>query len=302
MSALPAPKAFLPSDMPRHRLLPRAILAHAVAAANGGSPANVSASYWPRDPMTLALVTRAASSPATTTTAGWAAELSTTALGAFLGSLKDAAAAALFAASPRFDLAGLNQLTLPRASSTGGAAWTAEGAPIVVPQGVIAVVPLGPVKKLAIIESCTQEIADVSAEGGEAIITQLVRDAVIAQLDASLFSNTASSSLRPPGIVAGITASTAATGGGINAAATDLRTLTDAIVAAGGSGNGVLFFSSPGRAINLKAYFEALADRFYGSASIPSGTIYAVDPASFASAFGADPEIRVSTEATIHFE
>jgi hypothetical protein len=301
MSALPAPKPFLPSDLPRHQLLPRAVLAHAVAAVTGRQAGTVSRDFWPRDPATLALIVRAATAPATSITAGWAAELGATALGAFLGSLQDSAAAALFAAAPRYDLAGLAQLSLPRASSTGSAAWTAEGAPIVVPQGVIAGVPLGPVKKLAIIESCTREVAEAGPEGGEAIITTLVRDAVARQLDISLFSNTAASALRPAGIVNGITPLVASTGTGVDAAIADLRNLVDAIVTAGGSGR-PMFFASPGRALVVAGYFSELAGQVFGSASIPSGTLIAVDPRAFASAFGADPEIRVSIEGVIHYE
>jgi len=297
------PRPFLPSDMPRHRSLPRAVLAHAVAAVKGHQAADISRSYWPRDPVTLGLVQRSASSPATTITSGWAAELMTSSsTGAFLGSLQDSAAATLFARAPRFDLSsGLNSISLPRAVSTGAASWVAEASPIPVPSGLLAGTPLGPPRKLAIIESCTREVAETGPDGGEAVVTTLVRDAVTHQLDVSLFSNTASTSLRPAGIVAGVTPLTASTATGIDAALADLRALADAISAAGGSGQ-PLFFTSPGRALTLAGYFPALAGQVFGSAAIPSGTVFAIDPAAFASAFGADPEIRVSIEATIHFD
>lgn len=302
-TALAPRKPFLPSDLPAERILPRAILAHAVAATTPGKYADVVArAYWPRDPRTLALVQRATTIPATTTLTGWAADLAHTAVGAFLGSLQDSAAASLFAAAARYDLSGLGQLTLPRASSTGGAAWVGEGSAIQVPQGVITGSTLGPARKLAIVESCTREIAEATPEGGESIVTTLVTDAVTRQLDTSLFSSTAGSALQPAGVVAGITPTVATTGGGPNAALGDLRNLTDAIVTAGASGN-PLFFTSPGRALTLRGYFGGpLAAQVFGSSAISSSTLIAVDPRAFASAFGADPEIQVSREATIHFE
>jgi hypothetical protein len=301
-TALAPRKPFLPSDLPAERTLPRAILANAVAAVTNKFPADVAKQYWPRDVAVGAFLQRSATVPATTTQAGWAAELSHSAVGAFLGSLQDSAAASLFSAAPRYDLSGIAQLSLPRASSTtGGAAWIAEGAPIPVPAGAILGPTLGPVRKVAIIESCTREVSEATPEGGESIITTLVTDAVTRQLDIALFSSTAGSAVQPAGLLNGITPSAASAAAGISAAGSDLRTLTDAIVTAGGSG-GALFFTSPGRVLTLKGYFPALADRFFGSASIPSGTIIAVDPRAFASALGGDPEIRVTLEATVHFE
>jgi hypothetical protein len=52
----------------------------------------------------------------------------------------------------------------------------------------------------------------------------------------------------------------------------------------------------------LKGYAPALASQIFGSAMIPSGQLITVDPKSFASGFGADPDIRASLEAVVHFE
>ena len=110
------------------------------------------------------------------------------------------------------------------------------------------------------------------------------------------------SSVQPAGLLNGITGSTAITGGGHNAALGDLRTLTDAIATAGGSGTSVMLFASPGRAVALKSYCPALASQVFGSAFIPSGTLIVTDPGSFASGFGADPEIGASLEGIVHME
>jgi hypothetical protein len=81
-----------------------------------------------------------------------------------------------------------------------------------------------------------------------------------------------------------------------------LRTLVDAIVAAGGSGIGTMFFCSPGRRLTLVGYYPELAPQVFGSSAIASGTLIAVDPRSFASATGGDPEILASKQALVHYE
>jgi hypothetical protein len=295
------PKPFLPSDIPADRLLSRAVLCHIVAAGRHDDPANVAKSFFPKDLPVLSLV-RAASAPAATTTSGWADVLAITSTAAFLGSLQDTAAGALLAAGARFDLAGLGHINLPRASSTGAPQWIAEGGPIPVPQGITVASQLGPVRKIAIIEALSREMAKSTPEGGETIIGQILRDSVVRQLDSSLFSATAASASQPPGLVVGVAALAPNASGALQAALTDLRTLTDAIVAAGGSGSSVMFFMSPGRAVTLKGYFPALASQIFASVTIPSGTLYAVDPKSFVSATGGIPEILASKEALIHFE
>jgi hypothetical protein len=295
---------FLPSDLtPPHRLLPRIATAHVAAAARGGdtSPSEIARRYWPKDPRIAPLVERAAVSPATTTVSGWASQLSPASVGPFLQSLSDSASGALLNAAPRFSLDGIYSLALPHASATGQPQWVAEGSPAPVAQGAIVNATLGPVRKLIVFESLTRETAEANPEDVETIIAGLLETSITRALDLVLFSNSAATAVAPPGIAAGITASTAATGGGIGAALTDLRTLTDQIVTNGGSGD-VLFFTSPGRKLTLAGYFPELASRIYASATIPSGTIYGIDPRSFAAGFGADVEVRSAREGLLHYE
>ena len=297
-------RPFLPRDLDPVRPFVRAVAASVIAAASGpgNNPADVATRAWGKHPgnqVTLALIQRAASSPATSFTSGWAAELAATSVGAFVGSLQESAAARLIAAAPRLSLAGVAQLTLPRATSTGVAGWVLEGAAAPAASAVIGGPTLGPAKKLVLIESYTRELGEASPEDVAAIIGQVLRDAITYQLDASVFSNTAASSLRPAGIVAGIAALTAATGGGQQAALSDLRSLADAVTA-GGGGSDIAYVTSPGRALAARAYVPGIT--VWGSAHIPAGSIFAVSISAFVSAFGPDVELRSSLETTIHYD
>jgi hypothetical protein len=298
------PLPFTPSDIPAVKLLIRAVAAHAVAAARGPSvsPGEISRQFWGRDAATFALIERAATAPATTVTAGWAAELAAKATGAFIGNLQDSAAAALIGAAPRFTMSGIYTLALPRASSTGGAAWVGEGSPIVIPQAAFVAAPtLGPVKKVAIAEVITRELSEASPDDVEGIIEIILKDSITRTLDLTLFDSLPSTAVRPAGLTNGLTPVTAATGGGHNAALGEVRSLVDAAVLGGGSG-AVMFFTSSGRATALLAYAPALAGRVFGSASIASTTLIAVDPRAFASALGDAVEIRASKETILHME
>lgn len=297
------PRPFLPSDLPRDRLLPRAVAAHCVAAARGPGvfPGKICQQFWPRDAASLMLIERSATAPATTTTAGWAAELAAHAIASFVGSLQDSAAAKLIMAGQRFEMPGVATITLPRASSTGGSSWVLEGAPVPVVQATIAGPQLGPPKKLAIIEAVSREIADLGPDDAEGVLGTILRDSLSRQLDASLFDASPGTAARPPGLLYGLAGQTATVGGGVNAALGDLRLLVDSVVSGGGSGN-IMFFSSPGRALVLRAYAPELADRVFGSVAIPGATLIAVDVNAFCSMFGPDPELRASKESVLHFE
>jgi hypothetical protein len=296
---------FTPSDIPNHLAFVRAVAAYCVAAARGPSsfPEAVCRQLWPKDAVSLAIVQRAATGPATIGGSNWASQLAATAISSFVGTLQQSAGARLIAAGLQLNgLPGYAQITLPRAAFTGTPGWVAEGAPIPVAQGVTAAAVLGPPKKLGLFEVVTRELAEAAAEDIENSIGQMLRDALGRALDLGIFSATASDATRPAGILNGLTATTASTGAaGSLAAIADLRLLLDATVTAGGSG-AALFFCSPGRALAIKGYVPALASNVYGSAPIGGGTLIAVDPNAFASMFGSDPEIRASREAVLHFE
>jgi hypothetical protein len=283
--------------MPVDKSFVRCVFAHVVAADRREDVATVASRLWPRDAAVRDLVTRGATTPSSTTTMSTFAAIAT---GSFLSSLLPAAGASLINAAPRFDLTAITRLNLPRASSTGTAQFIAEGAPIVAGQGSLLTVPLT-LAKLAIIEALSREVAEYSAEDGQTVVEMILRDAVARGLDVALFGNAAGTASNPPGLLNGITSTTASTlTDPFGAALADSRALVDACVA-GGGGRRIMFFCSPGRALSLSTYLEGDAEVF-GSSSIPAGQLIAVDSAAFASGYGAVPSIEASLSMAIHFE
>jgi hypothetical protein len=295
----------------------RAMLAVVLAAikSENGTAEAVAVKAWPGDQVTRMLVTRAASAPASLGVAGWASELVPNIVGAFVaGIAPQSAAVQLFELAIKIDMTGLGTVSIPRASPGGPQpAWISEGGPIPVAQpNFLPGNVLGPPKKLAFIEALTNELAGHSIPVAEQIIRQLMTEAAAKALDASVFSATAASATRPAGILvgAGSVAPTATSGNvtDTEAAATDFGNLVDAIVAAGGSGKGVVIAMSPGRAAQSAVLAPGLALTrdtltLIGSAAIPSTQIIAIDAAGgLVSGFSGLPDISVSRDAVLHFE
>lgn len=297
------PLPFTPADLPAHKILIRAVAAHCVAVARGHGelPEQICRQYWPRDQASFDLLNKASVSPASTSVTGWSAELVASATASFVGALQDSAAARLIEASTLFNLPRYATVHLPRASSTGTPQWVLEGAPIAVGQGVLTAPTLGPGKKVALVETCSREISEIGPVGAESMIEIILRDGAARVLDLSMLSATAATAAQPAGLFNSISPLTATTGGGLNAVFGDLRSLVDAIVAAGGSSR-VYFVASPGRTLALLGYMPTLAGRIFASSYVPSGTLMAVDANSLCVLFGADPEIVVSKETLLHME
>ncbi len=124
----------------------RAAVAAAIAAANGqGSYSiEVARERWPDDAVTQHVITRGATSPATTTAATWAAPLAAASTGEFFSSLPESAGSKLIAAGLRVSLDGYNTLALPRRTGAPTAApWVAQGQPIPSRNYVVGAATLG---------------------------------------------------------------------------------------------------------------------------------------------------------------
>ena len=247
------PRPFLPSDLPRvppGRSFYRAAFAigknalEPIPNMRKGADA-LAEERWPNDKVAFAL-TKAATSPALTTSGTWAGSLAPTATADFLGSLVgESAAAKLIDVGMRVDLSGVNSVTIPHRSTNIPAVdtqWVAEGGPFPVKQYTLATSTLGPVRKLASSVVLSREMAEAS--GGEDIFATLLKEDIAASLDASVFSNAAASASRPAGILNGISALTATTGGGSAALAGDLAKL--AVVATNIGSGDVVFAPEPG--------------------------------------------------------
>ena len=95
------------------------------------------------------------------------------------------------------------------------------------------------------------------SSGGEEVFAQLLREDLAGSLDASLFSNTAGSAIRPPGLLSGVSPLTATTGGGASALQGDIAKVGGAVAAATGSAN-IAFIASPAYALRMMTYKTVL--------------------------------------------
>jgi hypothetical protein len=155
-------------------------------------------------------------------------------------------------------------------------------------------------RKLLAIVVLTHEM--VTFASGEEMVRTVIREDVAASLDATVFSNLAATTARPAGLLNGVTATTAATGGGTEAMLKDLAALAGAVAAAGGSGQ-VAFVMNPVQATVAGLRLQsAQAQTIWPSQGVPAGTVIAVDPTAFVSGFGPEPRIEASQEALIHAE
>src|SRR5262249_3446625 len=150
-------------------------------------------------------VLRAATNPATTTTAGWAAELSPVSL-VFLQALRGISAGAeLLRRGLQVRFNGEGQILLPTIAQ-GQAGFVGQGKPIPVGQCAssrgASLLP----HKLALISALTRQM--VESSNAEAIIRAVLTESAAVGLDAALFSANAATADAPAGLLYGIGAST----------------------------------------------------------------------------------------------
>jgi hypothetical protein len=294
-------KPFLPSDRRPGLVFERSILASIRATLDpqqSGAEA-IAKRLWPNDKATPLLL-RAAINPTSTTNAS---ALAVDTAADFVGALAPISAAAkLIALGMRVSLDGINSVSIPRrqggkpATAVG---WVTQGAPIPVKQYTLDHATLGPTCKLALLVGVTRELAEYA--DGDSVIMTLVREDLAASLDASIFSNAAAvAGTRPAGLFVGATVIGGAAAGA-DAMATDLEKLAGAVLDAGGSE--VVFIASPKQAAAIQLrMLTPNPPRVWSCPALPAGTIAAVEPSAFVSAFGPVPKIRASKEATPQFD
>ena len=308
MPAATAQRPFpLPADFARTKprdYLFRAATAAVVARLDGTTPDEIIRSAWPDDRVSR-LVTRAATLPATIGTANWAGALATSAVSdAIVGLAPASAGAELIRRGLRVSLDGVGSITVPRrlmlAADAGS--FVAEGSPLQVRSLNVTGGPTLTPFKFGVIVPFTNELARRAVQSFELIVKQMLSEASALALDAALFSNTAGSSIRPPGILNGITALTATAGGGQNAVSKDIGNLVAAL-ATGGAGVDVVFVASPAQAAALKIWAGPKFDYpVLASAALAAGSVVAVEAGGFVSAFGPEPRFDTSDASVIHEE
>jgi len=261
---------------------------------------------------------RAATAPATTTTAGWAAEVALTGQGAWFNAIM---AGSIFqpvaARGMNVTLGRYNQISMPtrQATPTIAGSFVAEGAPIPVRQAAFTAITIG-LKKMAVITSYTREIAEHSTPEIETILRQLIMDDTGVAVDTVFIDNVAISAIRPAGIRNGVSALTATAGGGFAALVDDLKAMVGALAAVNAMGS-LVWIMNPVQQIaisltqNAGGMFpfqsEINANRLLGysvvvSSTVPAGMVILLNADDLMVVQGDTPRFDVSDQATLHFE
>jgi hypothetical protein len=268
-----------------------------------GSAEDVVRRMWPKDEQTLAII-KAATSPADTTTSGWASQLATTAIADLVMTLGPTAAGGdLMKRAMTLEFGRTAQVNAPGIVSTaiGASAWIAQLAPIPVRQfSVGAGATLTP-RKTAAAFVVTREMLEHSTPNAEKFIRAAATESIGAEIDSAMFDATAASTTRPAGLRNGVTTTTATAGGDDLAMMKDLGALAQAVAAVGGMN--IAFVASPGEAVKIALRagpnfkFPVLA-----SGGLAAGFVMCVALPALVSAI--DPAVRfeASKEATIHME
>jgi HK97 family phage prohead protease/HK97 family phage major capsid protein len=265
--------------------------------------------------------TKAASSLAMTTTVGWAAELVQQIVVDFMQLLQvQSIFAPLSAAGLTLSFGRNGKIVIPTRSRTPTIAgsFVGEGLPIPVRQGAFTSQTLTP-KKMAVITTWTREIDEHSVPAIQGLLRDAIQYDTGVALDSILLDTNAATTVRPAGILNGVSGLTPTAGGGFNALTGDIKQLSGALLT-GTLGNvrnprwlmNPQQVNSAGLAIATGAGVFPFRDeisqgRLGGwpiivSGTVPAGTVIAIDAADFVSVTGDGPRFEISDQATLHME
>jgi HK97 family phage major capsid protein/HK97 family phage prohead protease len=267
------------------------------------------------------LVLRASSAPAITTVTGWAAELVQTDYADLMPLLMPAAIMTRLAAKGMtlsFGTAG--RIVIPTRSRTPTIAgsFVGEGLAIPVRQGAFTSQTLVP-KKLAVISTWTREMGDHSVPAIEGLIREAIQQDTTVAVDSVLLDANPATAIRPPGLLNGVTVTTATAGGGIAALIGDIRALVGALtVNTYGNLRSPVFLMNPSDMLAISLLqapntgIFPFRDEIRGgtlntipvidSATVTAKTVILIDAADFVVVGGGPPRLETSDQATLHME
>jgi HK97 family phage prohead protease/HK97 family phage major capsid protein len=294
--------------------LVRAMVTHVCALGNPRLFDDVLRERYPDDEGT-AIITRAAIAGATTTTAGWAAELVVLAQADFLAVLVPTAVfprlSGLGTALTFGPNAGAIKIPSRATTPSIGGSFVGEGAPIPVRRLGTQSITLYP-HKVGGLSVFSREIAMYSTPAIEGLIRDNMALDTSINIDALLIDNVAVSTTRPAGLTNGVTPLTASTAHGYTAILADIQALTNPFYAVNAGRRLALLMNpmqmqqlvfAPGPSGVPFGWTQQFTERFnvIDSTAIPAGEVLMIDAADFVSVSGA-PEFEVSEQATLHME
>lgn len=278
------------------------------------SPEQVLQERYGHDPR-VAEMFKAATNVATTTAAGWAAELVESDTLAFMNELKAVSIyGAVSSAGVAIPFGRNNSVTVPSRSGNGNVSgsFVGEGATIPVKQDHYGSTTFNRYKA-AVISTFTNELARTSTPQVETLLREAIMSDTGDMLDSVLTnpSNVAIAGIRPASPWNGA-ATQASAGDTLANILTDIRFLLDTLSAAN-AGRTPRLIMNPARLTGLSMLTNANGafvfrdeigqGRLMGipliiSTNCPAASVYIIDCADFGTAFGV-PEFDVSDQATI---
>jgi HK97 family phage major capsid protein len=267
------------------------------------------------------LLLRAASAPAMTTVTGWALELVQQIYTDLMPLLMPAAVLTRLSArglSLSFGSAG--KIVIPTRSRTPTIAgsFVAEGGAIPVRQGAFTSQTLVP-KKLAVITTWTREMSDHSTPQIEGVLREAVQQDTGVAVDTVLLDANPATTVRPPGLLNGVAATTATAGGGIAALIGDIKALQGALTTnTYGNVRSPTWLMNPTDMLAASLLQAANTGIFpfrdeirnktlntipiIDSSTVTAKTMILVDAADFVVVGQEAPRFELSDQATLHFE
>jgi HK97 family phage major capsid protein/HK97 family phage prohead protease len=263
----------------------------------------------------LEAMTLAASNPAMTNVAGWAADLIDTQMGEFMDLLAPESVLARMAGlRVTFDRNG--GIKLPgRATRSLGGSFTGEGAPIPVRQAQLNTVVLSPFKA-TVITTMTRELAQRSAPAAEPLFRQMLIEDTAITIDAAFMDAGAASAVRPAGLQT-LGTGAASAGNTVANIMADLRSMAEGLITAQ-AGRRPVWVMNDIRRLGLMTALSTTEDTrpfadevragsllgypIITSINVPAGVVFLVDQGELAQGYGDSPVIDMSNQATLHME
>jgi HK97 family phage prohead protease len=268
------------------------------------------------------LTLKAATAPAMTTVAGWAAELVQQINADLMPTLLPSAVyPALSAMGLKLTFGRNGRIVVPTraATPTIAGSFVGEGAPIPVRQAAFTSTTMVP-KKMAVITTWTREMDEHSVPAIEGLLRNAIQEDTQIAIDTILLDANPATTIRPAGLRNGVVGLTPTAGGGFNALVADLKGLSGAILTStNGNVRSMVFIMNPQQALSIGfvqppnpgGLFPFASDinnnRLMGypvikSGTVPLGTVICLDAADYVSITGDTPRFEISDQATLHME
>jgi hypothetical protein len=279
----------------------RLAAAQLLARADRRPVEKIIAELWEDDDV-LPILLKAAVSPATTTTSGWADSLAATAVQDFFISMGPASAGALLLSRGlQFTFGPTANVIVPgMLSAAANVGFVQQGQPIPARELATTAAALLSPRKFANITVFTREMLQHSPI--ESMVRTVLTESYALALDAALLDATAGDATRPAGLRQGIAA-------GTESALTDLReamladldTIITSVAAIAGN-NPIVVVASPARARRLRLRLANISDPGFevlGSSALGANEILAVATNGLICAIDPVPRIDVGSQGAV---